>query len=51
MGKIKEGRESAYDVVELEANGVGGATEAEDEHLVDGVPYRRVYFLLLLQRP
>lgn len=43
-------RESAYDVVEVETDGVGSAAEAEDEDLVDGVSDDCVHLSLFRQR-
>ena len=42
-------RRLGKDVVELETDGVGGASEAEDEDLVDGVSDDRVDFFLPTQ--
>jgi hypothetical protein len=47
---IERDRESAYDVVEVETDGVGSAAEAEDEDLVDGVSDDCVHLPLFRQR-
>lgn len=47
---IERDRESAYDIVEVETDGVGSAAEAEDEDLVDGVSDDCVHLSLFRQR-
>lgn len=47
---LEERGTETYDVIKMEANRVGGAAKAKDQHFVNGVPDDRVHLLLLPER-